>query len=392
MRLLGLLLGMLLLAANAHAADKDEGFAPDLLLIIGGDGQGKTDPCGCKTNPRGGLGQKAQILKDEATGLPLLFLDSGNSMLPKSIFDSEPEKFRLGIMGAAVAAANTKMNPVALGLGSRDFGLGVAWLSGTLAAHPSNWVLTNMSWPAETQAVPPIIQTREVAGRIVAFLAVASPHEMGVIKGPSATDPAVAVKAALDSLPGVPDFVVLMSELDVKEDGELLAAIPQVNLVVKNRNGNGTERINGNALVIQLVPEGKTLARISIDLDRPWSLKGQADRLEEEKRLRTMGETLATYRVNGDPEVAYKDKPEVLSFYRKYVVEEKSLREKLAGSPLPPRPYRLAWVDVAADHPVDAETTTLLDQAKKKAGISAPPPLPSPAKPAKPASEKRAIQ
>lgn len=370
----------LLLSLSAQAADLNAEFSPDMVLVISGDTQGKTDPCGCKHNPRGGLGQKAQMLKDETTGIPTLFLDAGNSLLPKSVFDSEPEKFRLGIMGGAIAQANAGMQAAALGLASKDFGLGASWLLDTLKARPSSWVLTNLTWPKDSTGTPPTVQVRELAGKKVAFLSVISPTEMGVVKGPKATDPATAVKAALASLPQPPDFVVLMSELEAQEDSQLLAAVPQVSVLVKNRNGNGTERISANALVIQLPPEGKVLARVAIDLDQPWSLQEQADRLEEEKRLRTMGETLLTYRVNGDPELAYKDKPEVLSFYRKYVEEEKKLKEKLEKLPSASRPYRLAWLDVAADHPADPGIAAMVDEAKKKAGISTEPKLLPPGK------------
>jgi hypothetical protein len=314
-------------------------------LVATAEVKGTTEPCGCNSDPLGGIGRIAQLAKGG------LLLDAGNLLYDPELL--RPEKVPQADLKADALATIYKDAPV--GLGADDLARGAA------RVKPPRQACNRPG------SAPPRIYTVEGV-KIGVF---------GVTRVEGAGDPLPAAKQAVASLKGA-DVIVALLTMPRLEARNLLKQLDGVWFgVVGAEVGEGMAEPEpvGNAFLVAPADQGRRVAKIELHvLDGKPKLVmfgGEAERQRQleraHKRVAVLGQQLAAWKKDPSADPAF------------VAAREKELKDLQAEQarlekekPVAPRTSYVSYalVPVKRALPQDARVEAELKELDKRIGAA----------------------
>ncbi len=231
--LAGAALGLLLLS-TAMAADK----AP--IIVHSNDVLGEIEPCGCRTNPTGGMVRKDRLLDSLLSGRTrdqLLQLDAGDLFFSTQEVP-ETLKRQTEIQSLALARALKLTGLRALVPGEKDFALGTAFFdklvaeSGAMALGANLEKKTRTGWKRWLRSEH-IFELRSTDGvrHRVAVIGIVG-RNVGLPPELRATDFGPLVKKWVREARKKADWLVALTHQGFDEDLKLAESIPGIDFII----------------------------------------------------------------------------------------------------------------------------------------------------------------
>jgi 2',3'-cyclic-nucleotide 2'-phosphodiesterase (5'-nucleotidase family) len=276
--------GALAVATAACAPHAKSGSTPasstsgdrTVVLFYLGEVQGTPEPCGCSSDPRGGLSRVVQQVKAAraaaADPASVLFVDAGGLLFDPEHFQPDrvqEERLKADFVLHAEQAANV----CGMGLGNEDLLDGEGALrQSRQAANVEPSGDQSASAPAVPPTVPPTVL--DAGGVKVGIFGVSDPDSM---KAPLiASDPTAAAKAAVKTLQGQgAEVIVALLPLERADAVHLIQAVPGIDFGVlgKDLDDQGLPEAQAAGSGFLLIPAQRDQALGRIDL----TLRGPRD-------------------------------------------------------------------------------------------------------------------
>ncbi|MCB9477860.1 MAG: bifunctional metallophosphatase/5'-nucleotidase [Deltaproteobacteria bacterium] len=366
-------LAALTLALTAAGCTRDSDAAPadnkTITVFFTNDVNGEQSPCGCKSNPSGGLAKRATLLaKVRSENENVLVFDVGNQMHPHPMVEKTNPAMEAERADLFVKSLNA-MHYTAAVPGVLDLALGADEFKTLVAAAEYPMLGGNVHAKGEKTPLLKDSMIVESAGYKVGLVGVVDNEstwrEMPV-KLPTfeIRDPKAYLKTTLEALAPKVDFIILLAHMDVErlKAMPLNAAGDKLAFILSSNNQrrlfqdvNVVDKIP----VMQLPPRGREAGVLTIapsgddfkfknrtELDRARTRLSQFEAMAHRMEEQAGSEGIAEY---------YKDSPSSLERYDGYkakIEEQKKEIEELTG---PGAFFELKTVNLGDD--VKGDTT-----------------------------------
>ncbi len=234
------LLLSVLLTLPAFAADKR------VTLLFTGDNGGEVAPCGCKSNPTGGLAKRKTVL-DELSGENVLVLDAGNALYRNAGVASAEDGPRAKLVFDMMQRLGTR----AMVVGQRDLSAGVDKLKQLAEGGKLRLLSANLLRNGKPVFDAGVII--DVGGVKVGIVGVTAPGPVAPDADVTAGAPLPAAKAALAKL-GKRDVTVLLAATSYADGMQLARELKGLtDLVVQSGEFRGTvapQRVEDGAPIL----------------------------------------------------------------------------------------------------------------------------------------------
>jgi 2',3'-cyclic-nucleotide 2'-phosphodiesterase (5'-nucleotidase family) len=258
---------------------------PSIRLYFLADLDGYLEPCGCQSRPLGGIDRVAALLDRERAAHPLsLVVATGNLFFEHStietqmVFQERAKAESLGLILDGLGLA-------AYAPGPADYALGAEALAGIAGRTRAVPLLANVAGRAGTLV-------RVVGGVRVGLVGVSDfavadhPPPAGA---PATTDAVAAARAAVASLRGQVDVVVVLASVPRRVARTIAGEVPGVDFVVAARESSATapppERI-GQAHLLTAVDQGKGLGAVDLYVRGDGAFQDSSDASAAAERAR----------------------------------------------------------------------------------------------------------
>ena len=232
-------------------------------VIVSGDTAGWIVPCGCTSNQSGGFPRRATYIAAARRQAPVIALDAGGA--PGGVSEYSQLKFAALLLGEAA------MGVAVHNIGAGELALGEATLRAASSEASVPLVSANLADESGRAWFEPL-KIVEVGSVRVAVIGVISPRYATAaarIKPPQA-----AILAALETVRGAYDRVVVLAYAHEEELTALAESLPEVDLVIGGPTGQSIwPRQVGPTWVASATNKGKFLAHFKFDgRDKPaWT-------------------------------------------------------------------------------------------------------------------------
>ncbi len=266
----------------------------------------------------------------------MLALDAGALLFPgEQIAAGDAEQLRATAMG--IVDAYNVMRFDAVGIAPQDLADGLAFFETLRDKAKFPWLSANL---ITTQSRKPVFQQSTVikAGNLA----------VGVIGLTGDTVPAANLEEKTSILPwaeALPplvaalgeqvDIIVLLSSYPLEQNKKIAVMFPQIHLILQS--GSDTKRIEPQLAANSLITQTELKGKYTGVLDISWqnSKKWGTDPTEtinekksEEDRIRWQ---LKRYQSKGEPEVVYKDNPNILEAYKGFQQKHQDILAQIAA-------------------------------------------------------------
>lgn len=251
------LLSLVLCAAPAFAAEKS------VTLLITGDNGGEVAPCGCKSNPTGGLPKRKTVL-DGLAGQNLLVLDAGNALYRNAGNASEADGPRARLVFDMMKRLGTR----AMVVGQRDLSAGADSLLQLAAGSDVKLLSANLTRDGRPLFDAGVVL--DVGGVKVGVVGVSAPGPIAPDANVTSSAPLPAAKAALAKL-GKRDVTIVLAATTYA-DGMILARELKglADLVIQSGEFRGTvapQRVeDGGPLLLGSGQRGQAIGKATVTL------------------------------------------------------------------------------------------------------------------------------
>lgn len=226
---------------------------------------GNLETCGCHTNPYGGIDRElnaiSQIHKD---GLETLFVDAGNSLVPKERAGNV-EYYRK--KAELTLPFFEELGLDVLAPGPNEFYLGSQSLRKLAQSSAVRFISSNVRPKVGERFLPTTLLVTK-AGVRFGFIAL-SPTM--TVSDWMVDDPTKTARDLLPTLRGTCDVVIVLSQLGNREDAKL-SELPGIHLIVGSDEILATERPQwyaGRTLIVDPDLNGYLLGKLILDLKLP---------------------------------------------------------------------------------------------------------------------------
>ncbi|MCB1153756.1 hypothetical protein KDL45_08890 [bacterium] len=345
-------LAALTLALTAAGCTRDSDAAPadnkTITVFFTNDVNGEQSPCGCKSNPSGGLAKRATLLaKVRSENENVLVFDVGNQMHPHPMVEKTNPAMEAERADLFVKSLNA-MHYTAAVPGALDMALGADTFKSLLAQAEYPMLGGNVYVKGEKTPLLKDSMIVEAAGYKIGLVGVVDNEliwrKMPVklptfeIRGPKAY-----LKTTLSAIAPKVDFILLLAHMDLERLKEmpLDAAGDKLAFVLSSNNQrrlfqdvNVVDKIP----TLQLPPRGREVGVLTIaPTGDNFKFKNRSELSRAQTRLNqfeAMAKRMETQA--GDEGVAeyYKDSPSSLERYEGYkdkIEEQKKAIEDLSG-------------------------------------------------------------
>lgn len=247
-----------------------------ITLLFSGNNHGEREDCGCKGNPLGGLDRRATLVAlardpsqpdvEEHWGTKLapssavLYVDAGDALFARPSLMQEPEAAQKLAQQQAVATRDG-MNaspPDVANIGTLDLALGLDAFTTLRKGSKFPWISANLVDAKTQQPIAPPAQLMERGGKRVGFIGLIQrqPRQADYYtsRGVATLEPVEAYRAALASLPGELDAVVLLSNEGVEGSADVVSALRAQGLRVDAVIASGSNRMTQTPMWRENVP------------------------------------------------------------------------------------------------------------------------------------------
>ncbi|MGK5087720.1 multiheme c-type cytochrome [Bdellovibrionota bacterium FG-2] len=247
-----LALGWLLFASIAQAA----------VLIHTNDILGELEPCGCRSNPKGGLARHYTLIKrtEETYGARSALQLDGGDLFFSSTTTAPMLKKQAEIQAEFIAKALELTELDAAVPGEKDFSLGVSVFENLIKGRKFKFIASNLTRKNSDKFLEPyaiFTKKKDEKSESSATLRIAVLGIVGEEMGwPSELKTTSALKAAEIWVPELrkkADLVIVLSHLGFEKDQELAKKVKGIDVIVGSHTQSfiqEPEKING-AIILQ---------------------------------------------------------------------------------------------------------------------------------------------
>lgn len=376
------LIGGAAASCSGHRKDDSTGERParsaEVTLLITTDLQGSIEPCGCTTDPHGGIARSAKLVTDtrREAGHPVLYLDGGSLLysklhLPDALAAQETLKADL-----ITQVLEKQLRPAAVGLGPFDLARGPE------AVKPARQA-ANVPASSDVPLQPPrVIEAGELE---VGVFGVVDPSALAPA-GVQASDPAEAAGKAVKRLrKDGADVVVALAYMTRTKATELARAVPGIDFVVVGQTVRSSKLVIkhdpipvGSAWLVEPSDRGQVVSRLDLTVrgggkfaDAIGKSRAEAEVAELDERIAALRDRLDEWKSapDADPAFLSKKKKELAGLE----AEKKSLSEHPVQAPKKGSYFTLSQIPVKRSLPcheaVQAEKVAF-DKAAGKANLA----------------------
>ncbi len=226
-----------------------------VAVVISGDTGPWIVPCGCTANQSGGLLRRATFLAQSRAATNVIYADAGGAAAGTSEYFKE--KF------LAVLRGELAMGISAHNLGKAELAFGPDAISQIASELKVPFVSANARSGRDGKPLAPATRVVAVGGLRVALVGVASTQYATV--DVKIDDPRQSISAALQSIKGTYDRVIVLAYLPDDELQQLAASLPEADAVIGGPTGQAqAPRAVGPTLVGAATNKGKFLIRLHL--------------------------------------------------------------------------------------------------------------------------------
>jgi 2',3'-cyclic-nucleotide 2'-phosphodiesterase (5'-nucleotidase family) len=251
--------------------------AAKVTLMYQSTRNGTIEPCGCHTNPFGGIDREANaIMMARQTGRPVIYVDAGNSLALKPL--KGKLKFNL-TKAEAITEMQNRMGLDVFSPGPAEYGLGVDALIGLYRKSTAKWVSTNVVNAEGATVFSPYVLI-EKDGVTYAILSVTPKDALPAGGSYHTEDPEVALKKTLPQIPK-DAFVVVLSQLSSDGSSKIALTNPEVRVVVGTDPNVTIETLarfrKWQTVYVDPGINGGYVGRLDLDLQLPFQAFSSTD-------------------------------------------------------------------------------------------------------------------
>lgn len=207
--------------------------ASAVTIVHTNDVLGELEPCGCRTNPLGGMARKANLLK-HTEDKEIIQLDAGDLLFP-SIDIPEALKKQSMLQAQYLLKAMDQTHHDAVVPGEKDFALGVASFQKLARGTKVKFIAANLKAKSGKKFLEPhlLLKRKDEKGKTVTVAVIGLVGES--LKWPKelkASSAIAAAKAEVKALRSKADYVVALTHEGFEQDEALAKAVPEIDLIV----------------------------------------------------------------------------------------------------------------------------------------------------------------
>ena len=203
----------------------------------------------------------------------VLLLDAGNAW-----------KYDYGLAGSTrgrvIVDGMNRLGYDAMTLAAGELNLGLDVLKARLSEAEFPILSANLSMQATGDPFVAPWTTREMAGHRVAIIGLTSPTVQmlldGTQTGLAVVEPLPAARAAIETLRGQADIIILLSNLGFETDEKLALELPEIDVIVGGQNGRilvpPLRPRDDGAIIAQAGTLGKQIGVLTLDFDAKGKL------------------------------------------------------------------------------------------------------------------------
>ncbi len=268
----------------AEAAKEPKKLAPFAIYAMG-DNRGEIEPCGCRTNPRGGLSRRAHLIGEAREAGPTLLLDAGDALFEHPFRRGERDEEKATLLLESMAGMGT----AAMAVGDRDLTFGYPWL--VKHAAEAGLPLLSANLRAESGERP--FESRRLftvgEAKVGVFGIFGQQEGMKLPEGLQQDEPAVVAIAEVEALRKEGADLVVALVHGPTAIVRAIAEIPGVDMIVPSHDGSLSHPYQprpGGSWIFGGGQLGRTLTRIELRLEGEGALvdAGAAAKLAVEQR------------------------------------------------------------------------------------------------------------
>ncbi len=244
----------------------------DITILYTTSVEGEYEPCGCPTNPLGGISKRAKYVEElKEREKNVLIIDSGDLFFKSaSVPLASKEQWRM--KAELLARAYRIMGVEATGTGEVDLAMGVDFLKEVSTANGIKLIASNIIQPVDVFL--PYIIIKKNLRRIGIISAV----ESALIKteGVKLQDVRESLNEILKKLSPEVDIVILLSHLAPEDEKNLLISRNDINIIISSHAGYSSQKPLqvGNGLIVSAGNRGKYIGilRLTFYGEGPFKL------------------------------------------------------------------------------------------------------------------------
>ena len=274
----------------------------ELTLVFTASVNGEVEPCGCKTDPSGGLARKAAYInKLRSEGNQTIILDSGDLFFQKEYLNDSTRN-EMAAKASLIVDAFNEMSTTAINIGDDDFILGLDYLLSLRDRAQFPFISSNI-YSAEYEK--PIFEEYVIwnnNGIRVGLIGLAwdsGNYPEAVI----VQDPYLSAKNVITKIQDKVDLIIAFTHMPLKVEIALADSLPEVELFIGGHDGksmikpklandhgmykagNGGESIG--IIELKITDRRKKINEITAKLLNLKKVKINLARLEESLRGKT---------------------------------------------------------------------------------------------------------
>ena len=204
-----------------------------ITLIHTNDILGEIEPCGCRTNPLGGMARQANLLK-QIKDPEVILIDAGDLLFPTPEIPQILKK-QSELQARYLLEAMDQIHYVAGVPGEKDFSLGLTTYKKLISASKIQFLAANLKTKSGLKFLAShlIVERKSVDGKKIkiAFIGLVG-KELKWPKELRASDPIAAAKAEVGALRGKVDFIVAVTHEGFDDDKKLATAVKGIDYIV----------------------------------------------------------------------------------------------------------------------------------------------------------------
>lgn len=251
-----------------------QGSATDGVVLLSGNINGETQPCGCRKFPLGGLEQAAGHFHEQRSKGPVLYVDTGDLLFPTPIIpENLKDSHRFTADTLVEAMEQFGLNYFVPG--DQDFALGLEYLEKISQRAKFTFLMANLN-PGTQFKSRPWARVRMGEKKLL-LIGVVDPELLSPEYAGKFSDPAAAIERSLrEASPSKTELVILLSHSGMDKDRSYAAKFPRLNWVMGAHSQSYTVRPvdEGSTQLVQVLSRNHFIGRLQFglgDLDEQTS-------------------------------------------------------------------------------------------------------------------------
>jgi nitrate/TMAO reductase-like tetraheme cytochrome c subunit len=204
-----------------------------ITIVHSNDLLGELEPCGCRTNPLGGMARKANLLK-QTEDKEIIQLDAGDLLFPTDQIPEALKKQSL-LQAKYLLKAMDQTHHDAAVPGEKDFALGLSTFQSLAKGTHVKFIAANLKAKSGKKLFEPhlLLKRKDKDGKTVTVAVIGLVGEKLVWPKDLKASPAIATaKSEVTALKSKADYIVALTHQGLDQDEALAKAVPGIDLII----------------------------------------------------------------------------------------------------------------------------------------------------------------